>query len=912
MSNNLESKKAVSKSLTLSQFLEGHRLRKNDKGEYPKDKMVTHTILGETPAQNASFHIPEDDTKLFFDLYGKEVLEKKIFGLIERHTDVAPIIIDIDLKFSEENITKNEKGFALRQITSNHIKKIVGLYMKEIEDTFTIIDKEKLCAFVFERPTPYKSKDIYKDGLHIMFPHIVSEPWAQFFIRDNVLAKLKENNVFEGIKYTNPMSDVIDRSVIDTNGWYMFGSTKPKLPPYELKYIFDRNVELVSDMNEVNFGGIANLPYFFSIRRHKKNDCVMIQDNKIKDIEKIFKVSEDRELAKFMSSMRRMQKTYYDITQIGKLIDCLSDKRADDERSWMEVGWCLHNIDKNNIELLQLWVKFSKRSDKFKEGECEKKWARIRNEGNLLTIGSLYYWAKTDNYDKYIEIKRTDIRRLIDESLSCSNVDVTRVLYEMYKDQYKFVSTRPNTWYEFRDHRWYIIEDGIALRKKISTDLVEEYCQMISNYNKARSAIDDDPSIDANEKEKKIAEIDKKNKLLLNVVSSLKNTSFKEKMMKEARDLFYDEEFLKKLDENEMLVCFNNGVLDLNNYVFRNGAPDDYISISTNIDYIELDKNSDEFHELDKFLRSVFREESVRHYTLKFFSSLLQGFNKDEKFHLLTGASGANGKSKTNELLVNTLGDYAGKFNTTLLTGKRAASNAATPELAQSKGKRYMYLEEPSDGERMNIGMLKEFSGGDKIKVRGLYSAPVEFKPQFKMALICNDKPKVSATDGGSWRRLVVVEFTSRFVENPKEEHEFKIDLNISSKLKQWRETFAALLVEYHKIYKKEGLKAPPEISKYTNEYQKENDMYAEFFNTRFTRTDNMTDICELDEVYDEYKDWISTNNPNIKHPSKKEFREYIAKRYSQKHIDMTELRGFTRLSLDKTVIKTESSGKSE
>ena len=50
--------------------------------------------------------------------------------------------------------------------------------------------------------------------------------------------------------------------------------------------------------------------------------------------------------------------------------------------------------------------------------------------------------------------------------------------------------------------------------------------------------------------------------------------------------LFYDQEFVNKLDKNPYLLCFNNYVVDFKEKTWRNGQPDDYISKCTNIDYI--------------------------------------------------------------------------------------------------------------------------------------------------------------------------------------------------------------------------------------------------------------------------------------------------------------------------------------
>ena len=72
---------------------------------------------------------------------------------------------------------------------------------------------------------------------------------------------------------------------------------------------------------------------------------------------------------------------------------------------------------------------------------------------------------------------------------------------------------------------------------------------------------------------------------------------------------------------------------------------------------------------------------------------------------------------------------------------------------------------------------MKEYTGGDKIKARGLHKDPIEFKPQFKLVLLCNELPKVPPNDEATWRRMEVVEFKSKFVDKPKEPHEFARDI---------------------------------------------------------------------------------------------------------------------------------------
>ena len=148
------------------------------------------------------------------------------------------------------------------------------------------------------------------------------------------------------------------------------------------------------------------------------------------------------------------------------------------------------------------------------------------------------------------------------------------------------------------------------------------------------------------------------------------------------------------------------------------------------------------------FIHKIVPKEAVRNYTLRFLSKCLSGENRDEGFYIWTG-SGGNGKSKLIELMQLVLGEYAGGLPVSLITKSRASSNSATPEMERTKGLRLVVMQEPEANESINIGLMKELTGGDMITARQLYHEPMEFKPQFKLAVCTNNLFDIRSNDNG-------------------------------------------------------------------------------------------------------------------------------------------------------------------
>ena len=272
MSQNKESNNTVHADVSdFIRFMNQHVVSKDEHGEYPPNTAITHTTFNDIILGTRSYQVLDSELTTFYNLYHQDIYRKTkpaSYNIIEQHSEVGPLIVDIDFKFDDRVIKKDSKGNIQRQFTDVHIRSIVDAYMTEIENTFNI-DRtgNKLLAFVFTREAPYydQARNIYKDGIHIYFPNIVSLPEPQFMIRENVIRRVDKEKLLDGISHINELSDVFDKAVIQKSGIYIFMSTKVKLQPYYMRVIYEANRDRIDDMDVINDMTGKNTGYFFNV-----------------------------------------------------------------------------------------------------------------------------------------------------------------------------------------------------------------------------------------------------------------------------------------------------------------------------------------------------------------------------------------------------------------------------------------------------------------------------------------------------------------------------------------------------------------------------------------------------------------------------------------------------------------------
>lgn len=149
-------------------------------------------------------------------------------------------------------------------------------------------------------------------------------------------------------------------------------------------------------------------------------------------------------------------------------------------------------------------------------------------------------------------------------------------------------------------------------------------------------------------------------------------------------------------------------------------------------------------------------DEDVRRFMLQQWARGLSGMGM-ERFVVNLGESGGNGKSTMQGLLTAAAGDYAAELPVeVILKGNNSAREVYRSELAQMRGARLVFCDEPEEGSRYDLGMLKKVTGGGVLQGRAMGKEAVTYEPKVLFQMASNNRPSWSA-DGGMERRYVEI-----------------------------------------------------------------------------------------------------------------------------------------------------------
>jgi P4 family phage/plasmid primase-like protien len=504
----------------------------------------------------------------------------------------------------------------------------------------------------------------------------------------------------------------------------------------------------------------------------------------------------------------------------GKCSHCLLEHRITNDGYCLKCKVCNSIYPKNQLiplderykNLNKFWMNYS----------------QLINNGTVnININNYYNGEEEFSCDVQLDddiFKNKELTKLYNQILDGHKVVLLSQLMSMIEVDFRYTNGQ---WYFFNGVIWKDDKESLEFRKRI--------VKLSNNFNRIQQFYESKHGSTSN------SNIIKNIKSLVN---KLHKTGFEDEVVKGAKMYYNDESFIRNLNSKKHLVPFSNGVFDLLENKYRATKKEDYVNLIVGFDYPQQ-VNNNEVHD---FINKILPNVGVRDYVLKKMSECLNGDIPNTNFLMFIG-DGANGKSQLLNLMKLAMGELGEKVEVTLLTRKRNNANEANSEKIKLMHKRFAFLSEPEDGEKINIGLLKELTGSEEIVARGLYQESVSFVMEAKLFLACNDLPEIKGEDTALWRRIRVIDFPSRFVDEPNGENEYKIDRTLPSRMREditWRQTFIKILLEYY--YK--DVKEPVEVQVKTNEYRQENnDFYnwlEENVGLEVGEVLQIKDVCQL------------------------------------------------------------------
>ena len=863
----------------------------------------TNTRIGDKNKNiyGGTYFIDDNDYELFMNKYYAHLFQEgnKEYLTEKQLIEDGPILLDIDLRY---NYDVTEK-----QHTEEHIIDLITEYMEHCsKNLLDDVDDRDIEVYVTEKKDVNRvnepNKKLTKDGVHILIGLALNKKY-QVYNREKIIPEIER--IWSDLPLENTFEDVFDKGIVEGSvNWQMYGSRKPNHKSYLLKYHYTLNYDVNDEewkfeKNDIEKFDLKKNIYKLSARYNKhpsfpikktieeelKNFNVRSNKSKKRKITSLDEIRDEETLDIAIKNwLENINSVDYKLKETHEYTMILPDSYygTGSYTNWIKVGWALASTDP---KMLLTWIKFSSQSKDFDWNSISDlfdKWKTFDFDNpDNLTHRSIMYWAKRNSPLEYKKIRENTVDYFIQESLSMTEFDLANVLFNIYKDQYVCVSIKNNCWYEYKNNRWYEIDCGNSLRIKISTTMHDEYLKIVKKSTDKLALIDND--------EPEYEQVRKQISKLTEICKLCKMTQRKNNIMREARELFFDKDFIDKLDQNPYLLCFNNYVIDFKNKIHRKGQPDDYISKCTNIDYAPLNrkKQGPIIDEITSFIRQLFPNEDLYKYMFQHLASILVGTNENQTFNIYTG-SGRNGKSKLVDLMSKCLGNYKGTVPITLITQKRNSIGSTSSEIVQLMGVRYAVMQEPSKGDKINEGIMKEITGGDPIQGRALFKDMVTFIPQFKLVVCTNTLFDIKSNDDGTWRRIRVCDFMSKFLENPYDDedkfpkenypYQYKIDKNIDEKFDVWAPVLMSMLVDMS--YKDQGnVEDCKIVMGSSDQYREGQDYLTEFVKDKITKESGGK--IKKTELHEEFKQWYNSNyGRNV--PKIKELNEFMETKYGK------------------------------
>ena len=319
-------------------------------------------------------------------------------------------------------------------------------------------------------------------------------------------------------------------------------------------------------------------------------------------------------------------------------------------------------------------------------------------------------------------------------------------------------------------------------------------------------------------------------------------------------NLTTDLNFVKgdKLNADENIINFQNGLLDLETMELKPHSPDVITTIQIPCNYNPTATDSPTF---DKFLEDFTEgNEEKKKFLLQYMAlciSNIKGYRIKKALFMV--GDGNTGKSQLKGLTERLIGlDNCSSVSLKELEERFGTSNLYNKRLVGDSDMSFMSVKE--------LKMFKQVTGGDSV--------PVEFKkmPIFNyiynglMWFCMNELPRFGG-DRGQWVYDRIIIFRADNV-IPKE----KQDKHLTDKMFAEREAILAkyLMPVLSELWKNDiNIDIPTECIELSKQYQQDNNPVHKFYTECCTDRPNnkVSDSCTTKKMYEVFKAWCKDNN---------------------------------------------------
>ena len=252
----------------------------------------------------------------------------------------------------------------------------------------------------------------------------------------------------------------------------------------------------------------------------------------------------------------------------------------------------------------------------------------------------------------YPELSHSKMSLKLAESVEHPSMDAFADVFIENVPKSEIVYTTKYGWVYFDPykHRWIV---PLNYKGKIYHDTIEKY--IVPCYRKAILFLED---YDEPDDDNKIV-LTQFIKSIENMVDSIERRKYNlEKVVSKISKHYLDDSFVDKLDQNNNLLAFKNGVIDFKERIFRDGCREDMISRCMGVSYV--DYNSGEYtmedkQIIDQYMDSLFPAET-KEKIFQYIETIMQG-NGQQRTDVWVGNT-YNGKSYFIGLLQRIMGTY--------------------------------------------------------------------------------------------------------------------------------------------------------------------------------------------------------------------------------------------------------------